>query len=205
MLIKDTPKEAKEKTLVLIKPDSVQRGLVGEIVGRFERVGLKIVAMKFLIPTGEQARKHYVKSEAEITALGKRSIANRKKYNPDLKEEPEETGKKIVDRLVRFLTAGPIVALVLQGRHATAITRKLIGSTEPLSSDVGTIRGDFTLDSYEASDPDNRSIRNLIHASCDAKEAEYEIKVWFSEEEICKYRSISDYILYDVNLDNIKE
>lgn len=205
MLTANIPKEAKEKTLVLIKPDSVQRGLVGEIIGRFEKVGLKIVAIKFLIPSKKQAYKHYVKGEAEIMALGERSIANRKKYNPDLNEEPEETGKKIVDRLVRFLAAGPIVALVLQGRHAAAITRKIIGSTEPLSSDVGTIRGDFTIDSYEASDPDNRSIRNLVHASANPNEAEYEIKVWFEKEEVCGYRSINDYILYDVNLDEIKE
>ncbi len=195
----------KERTLVLLKPDAVQRNLIGEIITRFERVGLKIIAMKFLIPTKEQAYKHYVKNEEEIEALGKRSIEGKKKSGIETNEDPKELGQKIVDRLVRFLSSGPIVAMILEGNQAVAIVRKLVGSTEPLQSDVGTIRGDFTLDSYTIADNDNRAVRNLVHASSSVAEAEYEIKVWFDEKEIFSYNSVRDRVLYDVNLDNINE
>ncbi|MCX7616079.1 MAG: nucleoside-diphosphate kinase [Patescibacteria group bacterium] len=195
----------RERTLVLLKPDAVQRNLIGEIITRFERVGLKIIAMKFLIPTKEQAYKHYVKNEEEIEALGKRSIEGKKKSGIETNEDPKELGQKIVDRLVRFLSSGPIVAMVLEGNQAVAIVRKLVGSTEPLQSDVGTIRGDFTLDSYTIADNDNRAVRNLVHASSSVAEAEYEIKVWFDEKEIFSYNSVRDRVLYDVNLDNINE
>ena len=106
---------------------------------------------------------------------------------------------------MKFLSSGPVVALVLEGNQAVAITRKLAGSTEPLQSDVGTIRGDYTLDSYAIADQDNRSVRNLVHAAATPEEADYEIKVWFTEKELCNYQSVRDRILYDVNLDNINE
>lgn len=195
----------KEKTLVLLKPDTVQRNLIGEMISRFERVGLKIVALKFLVPSKDQAYKHYVKNEAEIEALGNRSIEGKKKSGIETNESPKELGQKIIDRLVRFLSSGPVVAVVLEGNQAIAIVRKLVGSTEPLQSDVGTIRGDFTLDSYSMADSGDRAVRNLVHASSNAFEAEYEVKVWFEEKEICSYKNVRDTVLYDVNLDNINE
>jgi nucleoside-diphosphate kinase len=195
----------KEKTLVLLKPDAVQRSLIGEIVSRFERVGLKIIALKFLIPNKDQAYKHYVKNEAEIEALGKRSIEGKKKSGIIVTDDPKILGQKIVDRLVKFLTAGPVVAFVLEGNQAVAITRKLIGSTEPLQSDVGTVRGDYTIDSYALADDDDRSVRNLIHASANVPEAGYEIKVWFEEKDLVDYKNVLDKVLYDVNLDTIPE
>jgi len=196
----------KERTLVLLKPDAVQRNLIGEVITRFERVGLKIIALKFLIPTKEQAHQHYVKNEDEITALGMRSIEGKKKSGMDVSDaDPKKLGQQIIDRLVVFLSASPVVAIVLEGNKAIPITRKLVGSTEPLQSDVGTIRGDFTLDSYSLADEDNRAVRNLVHASSSQSDAEYEIKVWFSEKEIWSYRNVRDRILYDVNLDNTKE
>lgn len=199
------PKE--EKTLVLIKPDGVQRALAGEILSRFERVGLKLVALKFLLPTPAQAYRHYVKNEAEIEALGLRSIEGKRKSGIEVTEEPKVLGKKIIDRLVTFLSAGPVIAMVLEGNHAVAITRKLIGSTEPLQSDVGTIRGDYTIDSYSLADYGDagRAVRNLIHASANTEEADYEIKVWFEPKEIVNYKNSFDAILYDVNLDGILE
>jgi nucleoside-diphosphate kinase len=196
----------KERTLVLLKPDAVARSLVGEIIKRFERVGLKIIALKFLIPSQEQAYKHYVKNEGEIEALGRRSIEGKKKSGIDVSnQDPKELGQQIIDRLVRFLTAGPVVALVLEGNQAVAITRKLVGSTEPLQSDVGTIRGDYTIDSYLLADNDNRAVRNLVHASANVSEAEYEIKVWFNDSELIDYKNVLDRVLYDVNLDDILE
>jgi nucleoside-diphosphate kinase len=195
----------KERTLVLLKPDAVQRNLVGEIVGRFERAGLKIVAMKFLLPTKKQAYKHYVKNDAEIEALGQRSIEGNKKSGKEIKESPQKVGQRIVDCLVKFLSSSPIVAMVLEGNKAILIVRKLTGSTEPLQSDVGTIRGDYTIDSYSLADAGGRAVRNLVHASANESDADYEIKVWFSEKEIVNYKNIRERILYDVNLDNILE
>ena len=169
----------KERTLVLLKPDAVQRNLVGEIVGRFERAGLKIVAMKFLLPTKEQAYAHY-------------------KINPNLPQN-------ILDHLANFLSASPVVAMVLEGNKAIPIVRKLVGSTEPLQSDVGTIRGDFTLDSYDLADADKRAVRNLAHASSSIEDVEKETKVWFKENELVNYKSVRERILYDVNLDSVLE
>ena len=195
----------KERTLVLLKPDAVQRSLIGEIIGRFERTGLKIAAMKFLVPTEEQAYNHYVKNEAEIEALGNRSIEGKKKSGMETSETPKELGKKIIGRLVAFLSAGPVVALVLEGNRAIAITRKMVGSTEPLQSDMGTIRGDYTIDSYAMADGDDRSVRNLVHASSSLEDSDYEIKVWFDKDEIIDYKNAFDRILYDVNLDGVLE
>ena len=169
----------KERTLVLLKPDAVQRNLVGEIVGRFERAGLKIVAMKLVLPTKDQAYTHY-------------------KINPNLPQN-------ILDHLANFLSASPVVAMVLEGNKAIPIVRKLVGSTEPLQSDVGTIRGDFTLDSYDLADADKRAVRNLVHASSSVEDAEKETKVWFKENELVNYKSVREKILYDVNLDGILE
>jgi len=195
----------KEKTLVLLKPDAVQRNLIGEVIGRFERVGLKIIAMKFTVPTKEQAFKHYVKNEEEIVALGNRSIEGKKKSGMEVKDDPKTLGQQIIDRLVRFLSSGPVVAFVLEGNQAIAITRKLVGSTEPLQSAVGTVRGDYTIDSYVLADNDNRAVRNLVHASSSLFDSSYEIDVWFKKEEIYSYNNVRDRILYDVNLDNINE
>lgn len=195
----------KERTLVLLKPDTVQRALIGEIIGRFEKTGLKIVGMKFLVPTKGQSYKHYVKDEAEIEALGNRSIEGNKKSGIEIKESPKELGQKIIDRLVAFLSAGPVVALILEGNRAVAITRKMVGSTEPLQSNMGTIRGDYTIDSYAVADGDERSVRNLAHASSSLEDADYEIKAWFSKGEIIDYKNAFDRILYDVNLDGVLE
>jgi nucleoside-diphosphate kinase len=195
-----------ERTLVLLKPDTVQRNLIGEVISRFERAGLKIVALKFLNCTPEQALKHYVKNDAEYEALGNRSIAGMEKAGMDVAGvNAREKGESIINSLVKFLTASPVVALVLEGHQAVKLTRKLVGSTEPLNSDVGTIRGDYTLDSYVMADADNRAIRNLVHASGNVEEAEYEIPVWFKPEEVIDYRNVRDAILYDVNVDGTKE
>jgi nucleoside-diphosphate kinase len=110
-----------------------------------------------------------------------------------------------LEKLKKYLSSGPVIAMVWQGLHAVAIVRKLTGGTEPLTSDVGTIRGDFVLDSYERSDMDKRAVRNLIHASGSVGEAEQEIAHWFSDGEIFNYRLVQESVLYDVNLDGILE
>jgi nucleoside-diphosphate kinase len=195
-----------EKTLVIIKPDGVQRSLIGEIIKRFERVGLKIVALKMFVPATEQVRKHYTVDPEWIRKVGEKSIAGyEKKGLTPPTNNPVEIGEKVLENLTKYMSSGPVVGMVLQGVHAVGIVRKIVGGTEPLTSDVGTIRGDFVLDSYQISDTDGRPIRNLIHASGNTDEANAEINLWFNENEVIKYRHIQDEILYDVNLDGILE
>jgi len=194
-----------ERTLILIKPDGVQRSLIGEIIQRLERVGLKFLALKMLIATPEQAYQHYAMPDEWFEKVGRNRLKAIQARGGKAEKSAVEYGKEVQKSLVDFICSGPIVALVLQGNQACGVVRKLIGSTEPLTSDVGTIRGDYTIDSYAMADFDQRAVRNLIHASESAEEAEREIKVWFAEKEILKYNLVQDKILYDVNLDGIKE
>lgn len=195
-----------EKTFVIIKPDGVQRTLIGEVIKRYERVGLKLVALKMVIPTVDISKKHYTLDPEWIRKVGEKSILSYKQRNiKPLSEDPIVIGQKVLDRLIKFMTSGPVVAMVWQGVHAVQIVRKITGGTEPLSSDIGTIRGDYVLDSYQISDYDDRAIRNIVHASGTVEEAQAEINLWFKSEEILNYRLIQDSILYDVNLDGILE
>jgi len=188
-----------ERTLVLIKPDGVQRRLVGEIIKRFEQTGLKIIALKFLLPSKELVNKHYPSEEEWFRKVGEKSLGEK---SP---KEQIAFGKMIKESSVNFFTASPIVAMVLQGNQACAVVRKITGSTEPTTSDVGTIRGDLTTDSYSAGDAGSRAVRNLIHASESPKEAAREIQVWFKKEELVNYRLLDEVLLTDINLDGLKE
>jgi nucleoside-diphosphate kinase len=197
----------KERSLVIIKPDGVQRTLIGEIIRRYERTGLKLVAMKFVTPTSEMATEHYmVGGEEWLETVGKKAAAA---YEKKGEKSPfatyRENGVAILKANSEYLSSGPVVAMIWEGHQTVGIIRKLTGGTEPLSSDVGTIRGDFTVDSYQLADTDKRSIRNLIHASGTPEEAEKEITIWFETKEILNYRLIAEQILYDVNLDGILE
>lgn len=196
---------SKERTFVMIKPDGVQRALVGEIIKRAERVGLKIVGLKMVVPTEDQCWTHYNKDEAWFAQKGERTMTDRQAAGLPVDKPAVEYGKDIVRALVKFMTSGPVVAMVLSGNQAVGIVQKLVGGTEPLTSDVGTIRGDYTLDSYALSSLDERAVRNLIHCSDKPEEAEREIKIWFKPEELIKYRQLNEEILYDVNLDGILE
>ncbi len=187
-----------EQTLVLVKPDGVQRGLVGTILARVERVGLKIVALKMVQPTKEQADKHYALTEewmqAVYTKAKAKSEANGETFAyPDYKAY----GTSIKNGLVEFLASAPVVALVLEGEQVVALTRKIVGATEPASSAPGTIRGDYCLDTYAMSNAQNRPIRNLIHASGTVDEAKYEIPLWFAPSEMFKINAAHDPVLYD--------
>jgi nucleoside-diphosphate kinase len=196
---------SKETTFVMVKPDGVQRGLIGEILKRIERVGLKIVALKMVVPTEEQCWEHYNKNDEWFTKKGERTITDRQAAGLSVDKPAIEYGKDIVRALVKFMTSGPVVAMVLSGNQAVGIVTKLVGGTEPLTSDVGTIRGDYTLDSYNLSSLDERAVRNLIHCSDKPEEAQREMKIWFKPEEMIKYRQINEAMLYDVNLDGILE
>jgi nucleoside-diphosphate kinase len=198
----------KERTFVIVKPDGVQRSLVGDIIKRLEGTGLKIIALKMFLPTEDQVLTHYNKNEAWCIAKGENTIKNIKETGGEPKKSALEYGKDILDGNVAFMTCSPVVAMVLEGNKAIGIVKKLVGGTEPLTSDVGTIRGDLTLDSYELANIDGRAVRNLIHCTDPEdgqEEAEREIKVWFKEEELMNYKSINEKMLYDVNLDGILE
>jgi nucleoside-diphosphate kinase len=185
-----------ERSLVLVKPDGVQRGLVGEIVAKFEKKGLKIVAMKMVWPTETQAKKHYDQPEHAARALGEKTLAAYKERGVDLKKEPLEIAADIQKKLIRYLTGGPVVAMVIEGAHAISHVRKIRGGTNPLSADVGSITADYTVDSYFIADEDARAVRNLAHASGSVEEANVEIPIWFADEEIFNYNLAIEQILY---------
>ncbi len=195
-----------ERTLVILKPDAIQRSLMGEIIGRYEKVGLKLVAMKMMVPSADLIEKHYTLDPEWRRVTGEKTIKGyiSKGLKPPI-EDPLVITELLLKKLITYMTAGPVVAMVWQGAHAVAIVRKLTGGTEPLTSDVGTIRGDFVLDSYTMTDADNRSVRNLVHASGSVKEAVDEIRHWFTDDEIVNYTIAQEKILYDVNLDGKPE
>jgi|TARA_Y100000310_G_scaffold345866_1_gene471914 nucleoside-diphosphate kinase len=195
-----------EKTLVIIKPDGVQRSLIGEITARYERVGLKLVGLKIMVPTVEQIEEHYTLDPEWRRVTGEKTIKGYKdKGLTPPSEDPIEITGIILENLKKYLSSGPVVLMVWQGAHAVGVVRKITGGTEPLTSDVGTIRGDLVLDSYQMSDTDGRAVRNLLHASGSVEEAENEINHWFTPEELVNYRLVQEQILYDVNLDGILE
>lgn len=196
----------KERTFVAVKPDGVQRGLVGEVIARFERVGLKLVAMKMLTVDKEHVIKHYTLDPEWRRITGEKAIKSYldKGLTPPT-TDPLAVTEKLLNTLWPYMTSGPVIAMVWQGANAQKIVKKLTGGTEPLTSDVGTIRGDYVLDSYAMSDTDGRAVRNILHCSGSVKEAEDEINHWFKPEEVINYALVQEKILYDVNLDGILE
>ncbi|HPD44650.1 MAG TPA: nucleoside-diphosphate kinase [Candidatus Woesebacteria bacterium] len=194
----------KERTLVLIKIDGIQRGLIGEIIHRYEQTGLKLVALKMLVPSEKLVEKHYTVDPEWRMKNGLKTIANyQAKGLIPPSTDPLVCSGLTLKKLVKYISSGPVIAMVWQGMHAVGVTRKITGGTEPLTSDVGTIRGDFTIDSYQVSDLDQRSTRNLVHASSSVEEAEKEIDLWFKKEEIINYKLFNESILYETNLNAI--
>ena len=160
-------KELIQRTLILFKPDAVQRGIVGEILTRFERVGLKIIGTKMIFPNKEHYHKHY-------EGIGK--MVTRR-------------GEKAFDMALEFMTQGPVIAMVLEGVESVQLVRKLVGGTEPKAALPGTIRGDYSHMSFGYADEHNVGIPNLIHASGSVEEAKQEIEHWFADHEIYDYHS----------------
>lgn len=198
-------KPHQERSLILLKPDTVQRSLVGEIIGRFERVGLKLSAMKLTMANEAQLLAHYNKDDSWYQRKGEGIVADMKAHNMEVTKEPLEYGKDIIRNMVRYMTVAPVIAIICEGNQSVAVVKKLTGTTEPATSDVGTIRGDFTVDSYSHATIENRGVRNLIHCSESTEEAEREIKLWFKDDEIISYATAQERIMYDVNFDNVAE
>jgi nucleoside-diphosphate kinase len=187
-----------EQTLVVLKPDAVQRGLIGEIIGRFEKVGLKIVAAKFVQVDEQFANKHYPLSrELFIRGMGEKTLENYKSLRIDPKKElgtddPLEIGKMIQSWLVKYICSGAVLACVLEAPHAVELVRKICGHTLPILAAPGTIRGDLAFDSSYLANTNKRPIKNLVHASGSIEEAKYEIPLWFSSPEIYSYERVEE-------------
>jgi len=155
-----------ERTLILIKPDGVERGLIGEVISRFEKAGLKVVGMKMTLVDEEFAKKHYTED-----------IAKRR-------------GEKVRNALLKFIVSGPVVAMVLEGIEAVEVVRKITGETEPKEAIPGTIRGDYAHASFKFVDKLDQAMRNIVHSSGNSKEAKDEVHLWFSEDELYDYKTV---------------
>ncbi|MCF7866627.1 nucleoside-diphosphate kinase [Candidatus Woesearchaeota archaeon] len=185
-----------ERSLVLIKPDGVQRGLVGEILTKFEKCGLKIIGMKMVYPTEELAGNHYIADENWLKTVGTKQKEAYAKKGLTIEKEERELGLEVRKQLIDFLTMSPVVAFVFEGHNAVKHIRKLVGSTSPGDAAPGTIRGDYAFDTYSLADISKRPIQNLIHASGEVDEALREIKIWFKEEELHTWKRVDEELLY---------
>ncbi len=199
--------KAVERTFVILKPDTIQRSLVGEIINRLERTGLKLVAVKMLTADEKRLLKHYGKDDAWYLEKGTKRVRLMKEAGKkvDPKRAPIEYVKGIFRSVVLLLHLSLFVAMAWKANQAVTLVKKIVGTTDPTASDVGTIRGDYQLDSYTLSDAEQRGIRNLIHCTDQPSEADREINIWFTSAELQNYRHINEAILEDVNIDGIPE
>ncbi|MBM2820547.1 MAG: ndk [Candidatus Berkelbacteria bacterium] len=193
------PKE--EITVVLIKPDGVKRGLTGDITSRIEQRGLKIIALGMVEPTRPLIDDHYPKNKEWINRLGEKTMSTYSKYNIDPEEQlgtsdTLKIGTMVREWLLDFMTSGPLVKMVVKGIHAIDMVRKLAGHTLPNMADMGTIRGDYSVDSPASANRDNRAVHNIIHASETPEEAAKEIDLWFKKEEIHDYKRSDEDIMF---------
>lgn len=186
----------KERTYLMMKPDGVVRGLTGEVIKRIERVGLKIVALKMFWATPEQIDEHYPKDDGWLKRIGQKTKANYDKYGLDVKslgtDDDKKIGLMVRSWLLDYLTSAPMIKMVIEGPHAVDLIRKMAGNTIPSQAEMGTIRGDFSVDSAAFANRDKRAIFNVIHASETPEEAEHEINFWFGPEEIFDYERVEE-------------
>lgn len=183
----------------MVKPDGVKRGLVGEIVRRVERVGLKVVGLRMIKPSAKEVDDHYPKDKSWVTRLGEKTLATYQKFGYDAKKElgtdqAEEIGPMVRKWLLEFMTSAPVVVMAIKGVHAVTMVRKLAGATMPADASLGTIRGDFSVDSAAVANREKRAVYNLVHASETEEEAEHEIKHWFGREPIHDYQRTDDEV-----------
>jgi len=185
------PKE--EQTYVMIKPDGVRKGLIGEIIKRFERRDVKIVALEMVQPLYEQMDNHYPKNEEWITRLGEKTKATYDKYGYDLfadfgTDDTSKIGPEVRKWVIDFMMSAPVVKMIVQGVHAVDVVRKIAGETMPYKAAMGTIRGDFSIDSPALANKEKRSVMNIVHCSETPEEAEHEIKHWFGDFKTYGYK-----------------
>ncbi|HLC52368.1 MAG TPA: nucleoside-diphosphate kinase [Candidatus Nanoarchaeia archaeon] len=176
-----------EKTFIAAKHDALQRGLLGEIIRRFEDKGLKLIGIKMILPTKEMAQQHYVLTPEFIEKLGNNTRKAAEDKGIKMSETNEEIAARVRDWNVDYLTEGPIVAMAWEGFHAIEIGRKIVGHAESRQAPIGTIRGDYSVESYAMADSLGRPLRNLVHASGNNSEAEHELLLWFTPRELCSW------------------
>lgn len=182
-----------ERTYVMVKPDGVKKGLIGEIIRRFEQRDLKIVALELFQPTREEIDNHYPKDAAWVTRLGSKTLATYEKYNLDAQKDfgttdPAKIGPQIRMWLVDYMLSAPLVKMAVEGIHAVDMVRKICGVTLPYLADMGTIRGDFSNDSPVLANVEKRAVMNILHASETPEEAAHEIKHWFGNKKMHSYK-----------------
>lgn len=190
-----------EQTVVLVKPDGVQRGLIGKILSRFEEVGLKINALKMVWVTEDHVAKHYTDDEEYLRTIGGKTLDTYETYGKDPNEDLGTSDALEIGRMVRkwnmeFLSSGPVVAVLLEGVHSVDTVRKMVGHTLPFKADPGTIRGSLSIDSPTLANSRKRPVINLVHASGNVEEAEFEKKLWFHEEEIHDYPRADAQVMF---------
>ena len=177
----------------MVKPDGVKKGLVGEIIKRFEQRDLKIVALEMFQPTPEQIDNHYPKDPAWITRLGEKTLATYEKYGYDAMEDfgtkdAEKIGPSVRAWVIDYMTSAPLVKMVVEGVHAVDMVRKICGPTMPYQADMGTLRGDFSNDSPALANAEKRAVANIVHASETPEEAAHEIEYWFGTGVLQSYK-----------------
>jgi nucleoside-diphosphate kinase len=190
-----------ERTLILVKPDGVQRALSGTILARFEQVGLKIVGLKMVQAQRAVLERHYPADEAWVRTIGGKTREAFESYGLDVRammgtDDPLTIGRQVRGWLIEFMQTTPVIAAVLEGVHAVSITRKIVGKTLPVFAEPGTIRGDFSTDAPTVANAGRRPVRNLIHASGTVEEAEHEVGLWFSPEELHAYRRADEDAMF---------
>ena len=194
-----------ERTLIAIKPESIQRQIIGELINKFEKRGLKMIACKMVAPTEEQVKKHYPDDKEWYVSSGTKTWNNYKDHGITPPGTPIELAKRTRTRLIDHLSDRPIILMIWSGPHAVALGRKTAGATNPLIADIGSIRGDYSTESYELADGIERAIHTLVHASGSVDEAEKEIKLWFKNSEILDYDLVTENVFFAKDWGRVKK
>ncbi len=190
-----------ERTLVLVKPDGVLRGLSGEVIKRIEQRGLKVVALKLVAVDRKHLEKHFPSDPEWVKGLGNKGLKTFAEYKLDPikhmgSDDPAEIGAKVKESLFDYMTSGPIVAMVVEGIHAIDMVRKIAGDTLPVFAAIGSVRGDYSVDSPAVANVEGRAIKNIMHASETPEEAKNEIGLWFAKDEIHDYARADSDVAY---------
>jgi len=190
-----------ERTLILIKPDGIQRALSGTILARFEQAGLKIIGLKMVRAERAVLERHYPADEAWVRTVGGKTREAFESYGLDVRammgtDDPVTIGRQVRGWLIEFMQTTPVIAAVLEGVHAVSITRKIVGKTLPVFAEPGTIRGDFSTDAPTVANAGRRPVRNLIHASGTVEEGEHEVALWFAPQELHAYRRADEDAMF---------
>ena len=195
----------KQRALIIIKPDGVQRGLLGKIVNRFEQVGLKIIGLKFEMADEKKVITHYPETDAWFKKVGGRTLTNYAKKGLDVKkifntDDPIQIGRTVKKWLVTYFQESPVLIMALESYDCIEIVRKLSGNTIPVLANPGTIRGDFSHDTIDLANEQNRPLRNIIHASDTVEDGEKEVKVWFKDDELFDYERADEKFMFSKNI-----